>query len=253
MYYIYGIPITGVAVDLEGTLVNLEEYHHRAHQIVARGVGVELDIANVAEVSQLLPNFIGGPDRVVMQQIRELAVQQGNIDCMPVEEMLSEKLRLYRAMIADIDTIPLRDGAINILEQLREWNIPIAIGSVTSQVDARDLLRKSRLDELFDRDHIVLAEDVIHLKPHPEVYLKTAERMNIAPQYQLGFEDSPVGIKALVTAGSFAIGMPVFYRQSIIDRLLESGAHFVFEDWRSVQLTEFMKEGNRGRGVEKRG
>lgn len=76
-----------------------------------------------------------------------------------------------------------------------------------ARVDA--IFRLSGLDKLFPRDRIILKEDVIHIKPNPEVYQKTVALLGIDPRDQLVFEDSPIGIEAAYKAGSIVIGMPV--------------------------------------------
>ena len=48
---------------------------------------------------------------------------------------------------------------------------------------------------------IVSAEDAVHGKPHPEVFLKAAERLQLAPEHCVVFEDAYVGIEAGHAAG----------------------------------------------------
>jgi beta-phosphoglucomutase-like phosphatase (HAD superfamily) len=48
---------------------------------------------------------------------------------------------------------------------------------------------------------VTCADEISHSKPHPEIYLKAAESMNIAPGQCLAIEDSPVGLQAALAAG----------------------------------------------------
>jgi beta-phosphoglucomutase-like phosphatase (HAD superfamily) len=48
---------------------------------------------------------------------------------------------------------------------------------------------------------IISAEDVKHGKPNPEVFLKAAERLGLATERCVVFEDAHVGIEAAHAAG----------------------------------------------------
>jgi HAD superfamily hydrolase (TIGR01509 family) len=62
---------------------------------------------------------------------------------------------------------------------------------------------------LLERFHFTLtAEDVTHGKPHPEIYLKAAERLQVAPQEMLVLEDSHAGSLAAAKAGAVVISVP---------------------------------------------
>jgi beta-phosphoglucomutase family hydrolase len=64
------------------------------------------------------------------------------------------------------------------------------------------------LDELGVRRHfdaVVGAADVAHGKPHPDVFLKAAERLGIAPEDCIVFEDAPLGVEAARRAGMRAV------------------------------------------------
>jgi beta-phosphoglucomutase len=55
------------------------------------------------------------------------------------------------------------------------------------------------LEEVFQA--IVSAEDVVHGKPDPDVFLKAAERLKMPPRKCVVFEDAYVGIQAGHAAG----------------------------------------------------
>ena len=55
---------------------------------------------------------------------------------------------------------------------------------------------------------ITTCEDVIHLKPNPEVYLRTAAKLGQDPQNCLVFEDSVAGATAAIHAQMRACMVP---------------------------------------------
>lgn len=56
-------------------------------------------------------------------------------------------------------------------------------------------------------DTLVTADDVEHGKPHPESYVRAAERLGIAPENCVVFEDAPAGVEAGQRAGARVIGV----------------------------------------------
>jgi beta-phosphoglucomutase-like phosphatase (HAD superfamily) len=60
------------------------------------------------------------------------------------------------------------------------------------------------LDGLDLRRHfaaVVGAADVEHGKPHPDVFLEAARRLDVAPEHCIVFEDAPLGVEAARRAG----------------------------------------------------
>jgi HAD superfamily hydrolase (TIGR01509 family) len=61
---------------------------------------------------------------------------------------------------------------------------------------------------LFDRMESILAsEDVSKHKPDPEVYLKSAAKLNVEPDFCVVFEDSYSGVTAAKNAGMKVVGV----------------------------------------------
>lgn len=149
----------------------------------------------------------------------------------------------YRGLRDALDEMPPREGFIEVYKQILELGLPTAIGSLTETQDARIILEKSGLDQLFDSQRIILKEDVTNVKPAPEVYQRTAERMGVNPRRQLVFEDSHHGVSAARDAGSVVYGVPTIDQPSVIIRLREAGAIQVATNWNDVRRELFGPEG----------
>lgn len=103
-------------------------------------------------------------------------------------------------------SVPVKAGAREFLAELRARNIPTAIATSSNANHAHLHLGTAGLVELFDI--IVTRDDVINPKPHPEPYLLAAQRLGIAPEQCLAFEDSHVGVRAAHSAGMQTIMVP---------------------------------------------
>ena len=76
---------------------------------------------------------------------------------------------------------------------------PVAIASGGTRDVVTSTLRKTGLAPLFPV--VVTADDVVHGKPAPDMFLLAAERMGVPPQSCLVFEDGQPGMEAAKAAG----------------------------------------------------
>lgn len=217
--------IDGIAFDLEGTVVDIEEAHHSAHLQVMRDVGIDVFLERAID---LITHFIGGPYAKIVEEIW----QAGNKSL--TQEEIDKRDRAYFLEFRERMEILPRKGFLDVLDWLQETGKPVSIGSLTNKEDALLLLKRSGLLSRIPMECIVLAEDVKQVKPAPDVFLETARRMKIDAQAQLVFEDSPRGVTAALAAGSRAVGMPVYNKPETIIPLVQAGAVRVFIDWREI-------------------
>ncbi|MEK9194299.1 MAG: HAD family phosphatase [Patescibacteria group bacterium] len=219
--------ICGIALDLEGTVVNLEHAHFRAFIMAADELGVKIDFRTITEK---IPNAIGGGDKLIAKGIAELS--SGKID---PDKLLALKMFHYSKLLHEVKLAP-RPGFLAALKEMRKAELPVMIGSLTELGAANAILHRSGLVRYFSRNETVLLGDVREKKPAPDVYLETARRMGIEPETQLVFEDSITGITAATRAGSFVIAMPVFRKREIMDGVLDAGARRVFFGWDEMRV-----------------
>lgn len=217
--------INGIAFDLEGTVIDIEEAHHQAHLRVMRDAGIDVPLERALV---LIPHFIGGPDAKVMEEI----YCAGN-KAVTLEEM-TKRDHVYFLEFREQMEIQPRPGFLDVLDWFQETGKPVSIGSLTKREDALFLLNRSGLLSRIPLARIVLAEDVKQVKPAPDVFLETARRMKVDAEAQLVFEDSPRGVTAALAAGSHAIGMPVYNKPETVIPLVQAGVVRIFMDWREM-------------------
>ena len=96
-------------------------------------------------------------------------------------------------------------GLYELLEHLEQRNIPKGICTSSSIRVVSEVLRRKDMPKRFA--FVLTAEDIIHGKPDPEIYLKAAARFSIAPPEMLVLEDSTAGCQAAHRAGAFGIAV----------------------------------------------
>src|SRR5690606_23420464 len=115
-----------VAFDLDGTLVDLEAFHHDAMLRAAREVGVEL---TWEEALARLPHFIGGPDRRLAAEVAALSPAGAAPD-----KVLAAKQRYFSSLLTAAPRVVPRPGAGEVLDRLVRRGVPVAVRSEERRV-----------------------------------------------------------------------------------------------------------------------
>jgi len=126
---------------------------------------------------------------------------------------------------------PAMPGALDLLKDLHENNIPTALVSASPRVLVDSVL-KSVPAHTFSFS--LSADDVTNSKPDPEAYLKAADYLEVSIENCLILEDSPTGVKAATSSGAFTIAVPHFIDITQKDRLrvISSLTELSFENLR---------------------
>jgi beta-phosphoglucomutase len=179
--------------DLDGTLVDSEEYHWRAWKET-------LDRAGIAITHQdFLSSFGQRNDAILAKWLGE------NAGAGMIEQIGNGKEERYRELVRHEGLLPL-PGAAEWVERLYHegWRQAIASSAPRSNVE-------TVLDALHMRPWFqaaVSAEDVREGKPAPDVFLAAAAHLGAEPHGCVVVEDARAGIEAAQRAGmrSIAVG-----------------------------------------------
>ena len=102
--------------------------------------------------------------------------------------------------------IQMMPGLLEVLQQVESLNLPKAIATSSHLDFAKLALGVFNLEPRFE--FVLTPKDVTHGKPHPEIYLKAAERLGVTPSEILVLEDSVHGSRAATDAGAVTIAIP---------------------------------------------
>jgi beta-phosphoglucomutase len=176
--------------DMDGTLIDSEEYHWCAWRDTMAREGVPITHAHfVATLGQrnhaILPHWLGAD--APMELIQRIG---------------DAKEALYRDM--------LRSGGIEPLPGAAEWIARLhaegwrqAIASSAPRLNVEAIVDSLNLKF----DVIVASEDVRHGKPDPEVFLTAASRLGVPSTECVVVEDAAAGIEAARRGGMRSIGV----------------------------------------------
>lgn len=99
-----------------------------------------------------------------------------------------------------------KPGLAALLDLLDAHQIPKAVATSSEQAEAIFTLEKAGLLQRFSI--IVSGDQIVNGKPAPDIFLRAAERLKIAPDRCMAFEDSEAGVMAATSAGMVTIMVP---------------------------------------------
>jgi beta-phosphoglucomutase len=177
--------------DLDGTLVDSEEFHWLSWRDTLRAEGVDLTY------EQFLASFGQRNDRI-------LATWLPAMDPERARRIGDDKEAEYRRLVEAHGLQPL-PGARAWLVALREAGWKQSIASSAPGQNVITMLRVLGLESHLDA--IVSAEDVTIGKPDPQVFLKAAEKLATAPGRCIVVEDAAAGVEGGRRGGMRTIGV----------------------------------------------
>ena len=121
---------------------------------------------------------------------------------MPVEKVAERKESIYYELLPELKVVP------EVLEHIeaQHGRIPFAVVSGSTRESVTASLATLKLLDRFDA--MVCAGDYTKSKPDPEPFLLAAERLGVAPEACLVFEDTEMGIQAARAAGMASVRVP---------------------------------------------
>lgn len=217
--------IKAVIFDLDGVLTDTAEAHYLAWKRMSDDEGFPF--------SRSLNEKLKGINRAgSLAAILEAAGQERSDD--ERAEMMARKNGYYREAVAAFSPADLFPGARILLQSCLHAGLRIGLASASR--NAGDVVRALGIEGLFDV--ITDAGEIKNGKPDPEIFLKTAETLDIPPENCVGIEDAFAGIVAIRAAGMPAIGIG---EPSVL-----TNADQVFPDVQSLQIAHLLEAPSAG-------
>jgi len=180
--------------DLDGVIVDTAIYHFQAWRQMANELGFDF--------TELQNENLKGVSRV---RSLELILGWGGVSKTEMErtELATRKNSWYVDMISQMQPSEILPGAQEFLIALKEADYKIALGSASK--NSGIILEKVGISHLFDA--VIDGNSVTASKPDPEVFLKGAEALGVAPAACVVFEDAIAGVEAGKAGGMKVVGI----------------------------------------------
>ncbi len=216
--------IKAVIFDMDGLLIDSEPLWQEAEMLIFKQVNIMLTPELCLQTKGLRI------DEVVDYWYQKYPWK--NLSKQEVEEFIVAKvielIHLKGEPLAGVDY------AISFVKQKQ---VKIALASSSASKIIQAALQKLNLTDIFAE--IYSAESEVLGKPHPGVYLTTANKLNVSPQECLALEDSLNGVLAAKAAQMkcIAIPEPLQYNNpqfAIADVILKSLEKFNDDVWSNI-------------------
>ena len=183
------VDIMNVIFDMDGVIFDSERAYIDAYIKLAPKYGL-------ADVRQACIESIG-VTRDVTKQIF-FRYHGGDFDFAAYREDVQRELSSR--------SFDIKPGVFELFDWLKSVGAKIALASSTRRISVDRMLSDAGLTEYFDA--IVCGDMVSRSKPHPEIFLKAAERIKADPGSCYVIEDSYNGIRAARAAGTHPVMVP---------------------------------------------
>jgi beta-phosphoglucomutase len=183
--------IKAITFDMDGVLIDAREWHFEALNEALELFGYTISRA------RHLGEFDGLPTKKKLEKLTELDQFPKHLH-QTVNNIKQE--RTSRIILSKC--YPMRNH-LALLSYLKSEGYPLGLATNSIRKTAIQMLNCAGIQHYFDS--ILTNEDIQFSKPHPEIYLKSAEALGIEPSEMLVFEDNPNGIRAASDAGCLVL------------------------------------------------
>ena len=185
--------IKAVIFDVDGTLLDTERIYMQAWKDAAAELGYEITDELLRKTRAI----------DVKEAARIFETEIGN-------GFSYQKTRAVRVRIAEEiirrESPILKPGVTELLAFLQKKGIRLSVASSTNLKGTKAHLSESGILDVFE---VVVSGDMVSRgKPNPDIFLKAAELLGLAPRECVVVEDSPAGIRAAHAAGMKAVLVP---------------------------------------------
>ena len=183
-----------VIFDLDGVICFTDKYHYQAWKEIADHEHIYFD--------EQINNRLRGVSRM---ESLEIILEKANKKYTEAQKakLAEVKNEIYRELLQTMTPADLPVEVKETLDKLKGMGLKMAIG--LSSKNAKLILSRIGLSDYFDA--VSDGTNIQHSKPDPEVFLKAAEALGLAPGECLVVEDAQAGIVAAHRGGFHSAGI----------------------------------------------
>ena len=178
----------GIIFDLDGVIVSTDEQHYLGWKALADRLGIPF--------SREVNSRFRGVSRMACMNILEELGGKHYTDSEKIA-YADWKNEYYRELLDQMSPADLSQEVRSTLDALRARGLKLAVGS--SSKNAKFILQRIGLSDYFDA--VSDGTNISRSKPDPEVFLKAAEYLGLAPSDCLVVEDAVSGVEAAHAGG----------------------------------------------------
>jgi HAD superfamily hydrolase (TIGR01509 family) len=212
--------IQAVIFDLNGTILSDEDEYGLAYGKVLESLGVQQD--------DKYPHISG----IGVEENWPYLIEKYKVDTKKTKEELSKETQIEYLKL--LDSVKLKKGFKRFVNELMDNNIRIALATSNNWSMVENILKKFDIESYFEV--VTTREEVQLTKPNPAIFLRTADKMYVAPPECAVFEDSEAGLQAAKTAGMKSVGVA----RSVDYEIKLGKADVVIQDYDNIKVSDII-------------
>ena len=206
--------------DLDGTLAETDSLHLPTWVDVLRPYGIEVD-------EEFYKERISGRSnsKIVEDLLPDVSAEDGR-------ELADAKEAKFRERAGGLEPLP---GLVDFMQEAKSRGLALALVANAPEENVEAILLALELSDFFD--DVVLSDEVGSVKPDPAPYRAALERLGVAPEEALAFEDSTSGVASAVGAGVPTVGIASTQTPETLE---DAGTFMVVEDFADLELRKLL-------------
>jgi HAD superfamily hydrolase (TIGR01509 family) len=202
--------------DLDGTLAETDSLHLPTWVNILRPYGIEID-------KEFYRERISGRSnsKIVEDLLPDLSAKEGR-------DLADAKEASFRERADELEPLP---GLLDFMREAKDRGLSLALVTNAPEENVEAMLLALEVREFFDE--VVLSDEVGPVKPDPAPYRAALNRLGVAPEEALAFEDSTSGIASSVGVGIPTVGIASTQAPETLE---DAGAFMVAADFADPEL-----------------
>lgn len=178
--------LKAVIFDMDGVIIDSEPIHRKFNKGLYKELGLDIS-------EEEYNNFVGVSNRdhwIILKKKYNIT------------ESVDELIQIQtNGLIEKLNTLEIGPilGVRELLAEIHNEGIKIALASSSALTYINTVIEKFALTDYFPV--LTSGENMEKGKPHPDIFIKTAEKLSVAPEDCVVIEDSKHGVSAARKAG----------------------------------------------------
>lgn len=192
--------LKAVIFDMDGVIIDSEPLHNKAYHDMFDEIGIDVS-------AEMYQSFTGQSTINICKRLCD----HFNLKQSP-ESLVSLKRKHYKRFFERDSELALIDGVLDLIKDYHNNGVTLVLGSSASMGGINQIFERFNLDQYFKAKFS--GGDLKQSKPHPEIFIKSAEATGFNREECLVIEDSTNGVEAAKAAGIFCVGYDSFHSKN---------------------------------------
>ena len=214
--------------DMDGVIIDSEHVHHELERMMFGMLGIEVSTAEHQ-------SFTGQTVWTMWGALKE----KHNLPHSVEELRAMKKQMFYDELDSPTCRVEVIEGVRELIEKAKDSGLKLAVASSSSSFHVENMMERFELTKHFSA--LCGGDLVENSKPAPDLFLYTANKLNVSPEECIVIEDSGNGVRAGKAAGMTVVG----YQNPNSGEQDLSLADFVVENYKDFPYIEGMQEQSR--------